>query len=70
MGFEVEESLSKAVEELEKENEVLIQLLHKILDYCYTERRDCGGIIEDMMIEDGVIPDETYNWEYRDGHFK
>ena len=51
---------------LKNENEKLILLLHEILDTCYGERRDCGGIVEYMMTEAGVKIQENFDWQYRD----
>jgi hypothetical protein len=62
--FELENVRSKS-RKLEESNEKLIVLLHNILDSCYGERRDCGGIVEDMIIEKGVEIREDFNWDYR-----
>jgi len=60
------ESARSKIKRLEEKNERLIILLHNILDSCYSERSDCGGIVEDMIVEEGVEIREDFNFTYRD----
>ena len=59
------ESARSKIKSLETKNERLMILLHNILDSCYGERRDCGGIVEDMIVEEGIEIREDFNWDYR-----
>lgn len=60
------ESARSKIKKLEEKNEKIIILLHNILDNCYGERRDCGGIVEDMIVKEGVEIREGFNWSQRD----
>ena len=51
---------------LKNENEKLILLLHEILDICYGERRDCGSVVEGMIVEKGIKIQEDFSWTQRD----